>query len=71
MNMTDYIVEVEINTGNTTFREIYVQAPDVDTAIEMAFDQLSEEFKNQTAFFTRRRVWRAIEIIKFSQFRSA
>ena len=69
MDMTDYIVEVEIDTGSTTLREVHVQAPDADAATEMAFDQLCEEFKNQIAFFTRKRVWRATETIKFSHFR--
>ena len=69
MDITDYIVEVEIDTGNTTLREIHVQAPDADAAIEMTFDQLYKEFKNQIAFFTRKRVWRAIETIKFFRFR--
>lgn len=62
--MIDYIIEMEIDTGCVETRDIFVSAPDAETAIESAFDRLYEEFKGQVAFFTKKRIYRAVETLK-------
>lgn len=62
--MTDYNIEMEIDNGHTEVRDIHISAPDAETAVERAFNQLYEEFKGQVAFFSKLRIWRAVETLK-------